>query len=77
MDYEMIENKVKEFCKEQYADACRVAETVEDVYNLRAIGYGAVLFACNNLFPCFNEELADWWDEEMRCKFENLVIEIE
>lgn len=76
MDYKMIENKIKEFCKEMYSDACRVAKTVQDVYNLRAIAYGALSFACNNLFPCFNNELSDWWNEYMWMQFEELARKI-
>ena len=75
MDYEMIEKKIKDFCEEMYSDACRV-ETGQDVYNLRAIAYGALRFACNNLFPAFNEELAEWWDEYMWMQFEELIRKI-
>lgn len=74
MDYKMIENKVKEFCESEYKDAKRYSiMTPELIKNKRAIAYGAVHFATNNLFPCFNNELSDWWNDEMWHKFQKLI----
>ena len=62
MDYDMIERKVKDFILNQLRDAKNYACSVESVRNYRAIAFGALDFACNNLFPAYNEDLADWCD---------------
>lgn len=76
MDYEMIENKVKEFCESMYKDASEM-KTVEGIRSAKGIAFGGLMFACNNLFPCFNNDLSDWWNEKMWYKFEYLVTKIE
>lgn len=73
MDYEMIENKVKEFCESEYKEAEKYCGSRESIINKRAMAYGAVFFASNNLFPCFNNELSDWWNYEMWKKFQKLI----
>ena len=73
--YETIEKKVKDFCEKQYSDASK-EKTVKEILNIRAIAFGALMFACNNLFPRFNGGLSDWWNDEMWGKFENLITEI-
>ena len=66
MDYEMLENKVKEFVLKEL-------EYVKDLPSERrihsgAMAYGALMF-CEELFPSYNEELADWWRNEVWRKF--------
>ena len=67
MDYKMIEDLVKDFCKEQLTNA-KLDSDRKNSYKTTA--YGAVQFACNNLFPCFNEELGEWWSGFKSC-FDN------
>lgn len=74
--YENFENKTKEFIIGQYMDAERFCETPEEVINTRAIAYGALQFSINNLFPTFNQRLADWWQNEMWEKFNQLALDI-
>lgn len=73
MDYEMIENKVKEFCESMYEEAEKYCASKESIINKRAMSYGVVHFATNYLFPCFNNELGNWWNCEMREKFQKLI----
>ena len=63
-----IEKKLKEFVLDQLREAY-TAETKEDALKIRGIAFGAVLFAINNLFPDYNEELANWWDEKVHPLF--------
>lgn len=73
-DYENIEKKVKRFVLEKYESAVKYAETASDVYRSRAIAYGALQFSINNLFPCYNDDLAKWWGEQLD-KFNQLVLD--
>jgi hypothetical protein len=34
--------------------------------------YGIIMFAINNCFEDYNDELAKWWDDEMLHKFKAL-----
>lgn len=70
-DYDDVERMVKIFINEQYNDAKRMPNTAR---NCRAIAYGALQFATNYLFPCYNNDLAIWWREEMKPKFTELMI---
>jgi len=36
--------------------------------------YGVIMFALNELFDDYNEELAKWWDDEMLPKFRELEM---
>ena len=74
MDYEMIKNKVKAFCFEEFDSAVQYAKSSEQVKNYRAIAYGALQFAINNLFPSFNNNLSYWWENDMWNRFEELII---
>ena len=67
-EYELIEIKVKNFVNEELTSALK-CDNIEDARNCRAIAYGAVQFAINNLFPCYNDDLANWWDNEVHPKF--------
>jgi hypothetical protein len=73
--YEMFEKKTKDFIIEQYKDAERFCETPEEVLNTRAIAYGALQFSINYLFPTFNKELGDWWQNIMWEKFNQLALD--
>lgn len=67
MDYEMIEELVEIFCEEQLVNAKLDSDKKN---NYKTMAYGVVQFACNNLFSCFNKELADWWSGFKSC-FDN------
>ena len=75
MDYKKIENEVKKFCEKLYSDASEM-DNVAGIRNLRAMSFGALMFACNELFPCFNDDLSEWWNDEMWYKFEYLITKI-
>lgn len=34
--------------------------------------YGVIMFACNALYDTYNEDLGNWWDDEMLPKFRAL-----
>ncbi len=63
-----IEEKLKGFVLDLLKEA-HAEKTKEDAVKIRGIAFGAVLFAVNNLFPDYNEELADWWDKEVHSLF--------
>lgn len=75
MDYEMIEKEVHNFVLNQLADADTYSTLPTDVRNYRAIAFGAVQFASNHLFPSYNYDLAEWWDEVIYNKFIKLEEE--
>lgn len=78
MDYELIEEKVKDFVLENLESAKKYYKNdTQGILNCRAIAYGALQFATNNLFPCYNDDLVDWWEEEIWEKFTNLAEGIE
>lgn len=72
--YENIESKAKAFVKLEYVQAVKYAKTTEDVINCRAIAFGAIQFASNHLFPCYNNDLAEWWNEYLD-KFNKLALD--
>ena len=63
-----IEERLKNFVLDQLKEAY-TAETKEDALKIRGIAFGALLFTVNNLFPDYNEELANWWNEEVHPLF--------
>ena len=69
-DYDDIERMVKTFVYQQYEEA---KKNPDSAFHLRGIAYGAVQFATNYLFPCFNHDLNDWWANEMWSKFTDLI----
>lgn len=81
MDYNMIEEKVKAFCENQLKEAKKIASleftTKSSIRYCRAIAYGAVQFATNNLFPSYNVDLANWWTDfrEKFTEVENEIVE--
>lgn len=74
MDYEITEKEVKEFVLRQLDNATYAVLPME-VRNNRAIVFGAVHFASNHLFPSYNYDLANWWDEVIYNKFVRLEEE--
>ena len=66
MDYKMLENKVKDFILKELKDV--EGRSHQERMNSRAIAYGALMFA-EELFPSYNEALADWWRNEVWGKF--------
>ena len=69
--YEKIEKDVKKFCEIELKN-CDKGPSPNPV-NSRAIAYGALCFACNYLFPSFNNDLSEWWNEVMWLKFEKKI----
>jgi hypothetical protein len=60
MDYEKMENNVKEFVLKQLD----LAKTYPQYnFSYRGVAYGAIQFACNYCFPRWNDDLALWWDD--------------
>ena len=66
MDYTMIENKVKAFVLEELEDAKKHPKIA---HNCMTIAYGALQFATNNLFPAYNNDLVNWWQNEIWIEF--------
>lgn len=66
MNYEMIEKQVKDFVLKELEDAKKHPEYR---MNCRAIAFGAIQFASNNLFPSYNRDLEDWWSNEIWAQF--------
>lgn len=62
-DYEAIERKVKRFANEMIEDAV-TAKNQNEVRGHIYMTYSVVLFAANELFPCYNNNLAQWWENE-------------
>lgn len=77
MDYEIMENKVKAFVLQKIEDAENYADSVSEVLNYRAIAFGALYFAANELFPCYNNDLAFWWERKTRFEFQKIIDKIE
>ena len=76
-----MENKVKEWIEAEYNAVKRVLESTplhfhyvrnELINNSLERVYGVMMFAVNNLFDCYNEELGKWWYDEMLPKYEEL-----
>lgn len=76
-----MENKVKEWIEAEYNAVKRVLESTrphfyyvrnELVNNSIERSYGVMMFAVNNLFDSYNEELGKWWYYEMLPKYEEL-----
>lgn len=66
-----MENKVKAWIESEY----KYAKTWGDDNSARhAIDrcYGIIMFAINELFNDYNDELGKWWDDEMLPKFREL-----
>lgn len=69
-----MEKKLKDFCEREYNDLVNYysASIISwDDAIKKAIDrcYGAMRFCTNNCFPEYNNELGEWWDNEMLPKF--------
>lgn len=74
MDYEMIEKKVKNFVLDELEDAKKFHKNNnQGILICRSIAYGALQFAANNLFPCYNHDLGMWWEKEVWKEFNKLM----
>ena len=62
-----MENKVKAWIEYEYK--CAKEYEGQSVANAIHRCYGVLMFAINNLFEDYNEELGKWWDDEMLPKF--------
>ena len=66
-----MEDKVKAWIENEYqfqlkrGDNCSTSHAIDRCY-------GVIMFAINNLFKDYNDELGNWWDDEMLPKFRNL-----
>ena len=75
----IMEDKVKKYIKEEYADTKMllsrpifVVSKSELIHESITRCYGVLMFAINNLFEDYNDELGKWWDDEMLPKFREL-----
>ena len=64
-----MERKLKNFCRQEYSNCKNWGGNVEKAIDRC---YGAMMFAINNCFDDFNEDLGKWWDDEMLPKFREL-----
>ena len=76
-----MENKVKKWIEAEYRSVKHVLESVssispcvknEFIHDSIERAYGVMMFAINNLFDDYNEELGEWWENEMLPKFKEL-----
>lgn len=67
--YKDIENQTKDFVREQLRDA---RNNSEHATQFQCIAFGALLFSVNHLFPCYNENLANWWADEILPQFREI-----
>ena len=70
MGYERIEKDVKNFILNELKAA---KEHPDMALNCRAIAFGALQFASNYLFPSYNYDLVNWWEEEIWEQFTNCI----
>ena len=67
--YKDIEKQTKAFVMEWLND---VKLHPEDVNKICPIAYGAIMFSVNHLFPCYNQKLEDWWNNEILPQFREI-----
>lgn len=63
---------VKEFVEEYLESAEMFANTREEVEKIRAIAFGAVLFACRIEIVSY-DEVKEYWDDWAHGKFEEIA----
>lgn len=70
-----MERALKEYCEREYqlCKRCKINASLIEKAIDRC--FGAVLFCINNCFITYNEELGNWWTEEMLPKFEKLKLD--
>ncbi len=74
-----MENKVKEWIEAEYNAVKHILTSSNLFYSRDELinnsierTYGVMMFAVNNLFDSYNEELGNWWYKEMLPKFQEL-----
>lgn len=76
-----MKKTVKAYIENEYKNAERLINTESPLAKKYGKGtvnlsktrcYGIIMFAINELFDDYNEELAKWWDDEMLPKFREL-----
>lgn len=65
-----MENKVKDWIEKEY-DFLRRNKGIPVQPAIHRC-YGVMMFATNDLFEDYNENLGNWWDDEMLPKFREL-----
>ena len=45
----------------------------KDAMLYRTMAFGAVFFASNHLFSTYNDELANWWEENILPMFNTII----
>lgn len=66
-----MEDKVKAWIEMEYKDQLRHGDNCSAFHAVDRC-YGVIMFAINNLFEDYNDELGKWWDDEMLPKFRDL-----
>ena len=61
-----MEFKVMDYCLDEYHTYLFHGGNLEKAIDRC---YGAIMFAINNCFETYNENLAKWWENEMLPKF--------
>lgn len=70
----MVE-KVKQFAEKQLKESEQFDKTSEEVLCSRGFAFGAVWFVSENSDFQTQQELSNWWNNEMRAKFEKLALD--
>lgn len=69
-----MEEKVKTWIEMEYKDQLKKGNNYSISHAIDRC-YGVIMFAINNLFEEYNDELGGWWDNEMLPKFKQLIKE--
>lgn len=64
-----MEDKVKKYCEWEYMNALKRGH---DPHEATTRCYGALMFVLNFSEDTYDEDLANWWDDEMLPKFREL-----
>lgn len=67
-----MKNKVKEWIEKEYKQAKNWGVNKYSVQCATHRSFGVLMFAINELFDSYNEELGKWWEDEMLPKFREL-----
>lgn len=68
MDYDKIKEELKGYILKELEIAKEKDSTFQDVLYARNRAYGALMFVNNMVIP-YDEELSEWWNNEMRDSF--------
>ena len=61
-----MKEKIKAWIEYEYESATKCES---DMNEACARAYGVLMFGLNSALDCWDDELADWWDNEMHPKF--------